>query len=152
MDSIRQILTRLSKHDVEFVIIGGVAAILHGSARATLDVDVCAALVEPNLSRILQALRGTSPKWRMHPGRLPLPEEPEKLQGFRNLYLETDLGILDILTEVAGIGSYEDVVRNSMLVELEDMKLRVLDLDALTQLPQFAIKNGPGASAKAVLG
>ena len=89
MDSIRQILARLNEHDVEFVIIGGVAAILHGSARATLDIDICAPLVEPNLSRILSALRGINPKWRMRPDRPPFPDDPAKLRGFQNFYLES---------------------------------------------------------------
>jgi predicted nucleotidyltransferase len=131
MESIQQILTRLNNHGVEFVIIGGVAAILHGAARLTLDVDVCASLAEPNLSKILTALRGTHPRWRMHPNKPPLPDDPARLQGFRHLYLDTDIGILDVLTEVTGIGCVDDVLRHSTTLDVGGIRFRVLDLDTL---------------------
>ena len=140
MDSIRQILARLNEHEVEFVVIGGVAAILHGSARATLDVDICAPLVEPNLSRIIAALKGSNPRWRMRPDRPPLSEDPEKLRGFQNLYLETDMGILDILNEVTGIGPYDQVLPNSTEIDLGEMKLRVLTLEALIRAKHAAAR------------
>jgi len=140
MDSIRQILARLNEHEVEFVVIGGVAAILHGSARATLDVDICAPLVEPNLSRIVAALRGSNPRWRTRPDRPPLSDDPEALRGFRNLYLETDMGILDILDEVTGVGAYDQVLPNSAEIDIGQMKLRVLTLEALIRAKHAAAR------------
>jgi predicted nucleotidyltransferase len=131
MDSIRQILQRLSDHGVDFVVIGGVAAALHGSVRVTLDVDVCAALSEPNLSRILAALRGLHPKWRMRPDKPALPDDPERLRNFRALYLDTDIGILDVLTEVTGVGGFDEVLGHSLWVDAGGFHVRVIDLDSL---------------------
>ena len=138
MESIQEILARLSEQGVDFVVIGGVAAVLHGSARVTLDVDVCATLDEPNLSKILAALRGTNPRWRMHPKRPPLEDDPGKLRGFHHLYLETDLGILDVLSEVTGVGDFQSVRDHSVVIEVGELKLRVLDLDTLIEAKRTA--------------
>jgi hypothetical protein len=126
-----QFLKKLTDAGVEYVVIGGVAAILHGSARMTLDLDVCCSLAEPNLSRILTALRGSNPRHRMRPDKLPMPDDPDQLRGFRNLYLATDLGVIDFLTEVTGLGEYSDVLRVSELVDVDETTCRVLNLDAL---------------------
>src|SRR5271156_3145508 len=107
------LLKRLNDNGVEYVVIGGVAAIMHGSPRTTLDVDVCASLIEPNLSRILSMLRGINPRFRMRPDKLPVPDDPERLRGFNNLCLDTDLGTIDFLTEVSGVGAYPDALRES---------------------------------------
>jgi hypothetical protein len=56
---------------------------------------------------------------------------PESLAGFRNLYLITDLGQLDVLSEIAGIGEYSTVERHTIQVDLEGTPCRVLDLDTL---------------------
>jgi predicted nucleotidyltransferase len=126
-----EFLKKLNDAEVEYVIIGGVAAILHGSPRTTLDVDVCAVLTEPNLTRIVSMLRGLNPRFRMRPDKLPMPEEPARLQGFRNLNLDTDLGTIDFLTEVTGVGTYENVLAHSELMEVAGMPCRILTLDAL---------------------
>jgi hypothetical protein len=61
----------------------------------------------------------------------PLPQNPEELDKFQNLYLHTDLGQLDILSEIAGIGKYVEVERHVIQVNLAGTSVRVLDLDAL---------------------
>ena len=131
MDSIPQILQRLNDHGVNFVVIGGVAAILHGSVRTTLDVDVCAPLDEPNLGKILSALRGTDPRWRMHPKRPALTDDVESLKGFKALYLDTDIGIVDVITEVTGVGGFDEVARHAIPVDAGSVECQVLDLDTL---------------------
>ena len=60
-----QLLKRLSDEGVEFVVIGGVAAAIHGSPRRTQDVDALSRLGEPNLSKILAAIREIRPRLRM---------------------------------------------------------------------------------------
>jgi predicted nucleotidyltransferase len=131
MESNQQIFSRLKDNGVEFVVIGGMAAILHGSVRVTLDLDICAPLVEPNLSKILAALDGTHPRWRMRPDKLPLATDPERLRGFKHFYLDTDLGTLDILSEVIGIGTFEDALRHSVTMDFGGFTGNVLDLDSL---------------------
>ena len=126
-----ELLKRLNDAGVDYVIVGGIAAILHGSPRMTIDIDVCAPLTEPNLSRILLVLRGLHPKFRMRPDKLPMPDDASRLQGFKNLNLDTDLGILDILTEITGVGSFQDVFKESESKDVDGIPCRVLKLHAL---------------------
>ena len=132
------LLKRLHDHDVEYVVIGGVAAIMHGSPRTTLDVDVCVVLSEPNLSRILSMLRGINPRFRMRPDKMPMPDDPDRLRGFNNLCLDTDLGTIDFLTEISGVGQYADALRESEVKDVDGFPCRVLTLDALISAKRAA--------------
>src|SRR3954470_5602635 len=99
-------LSRLNDHGVEFVVVGGVAAAAHGSVRLTYDVDVCAPFTEANLSKVLAALRDLRPRFRMRPDRMPVPDDPAYLSSFQMLNLLTDWGVIDLLREVEGVGSF----------------------------------------------
>jgi hypothetical protein len=131
MASTLDLLKLLNDHRVRFVLVGGMAAVIHGSQTVTQDVDICAPLTLGNLSGLLRALAGTHPRFRTTRDLHPLPEEPDNLVGFRNLYLITDLGQLDILSEIAGVGEYSKVEQHTILVDLEGTPCRVLDLDTL---------------------
>jgi hypothetical protein len=103
MASTLDLLKRLNDHQVEYVLVDGMACVIHGSLVVTQDVDICAPLTLENLSRLLAALAGVHPRFRTDRDLRPLPDEPEKLEGFKNLYLITDLGQLDVLSEIAGV-------------------------------------------------
>jgi len=125
------LLKRLVDHRVRFVVVGGMAGTLHGSGLVTEDLDICAPLDPENLPVILAALRGLHPIFRMRPDQMALPEDPERLAGFNNLYLKTDLGQIDILSEISGLGGYDQALRCSLEINLDGVRGRVLDLDAL---------------------
>ncbi len=131
MDTIHAILRRLHDHQVEFVVVGGMAGIIHGSSIVTEDLDVCAPFTTENLSRLLAALQDSNPRHRMMTHRPPLSDDPDTLATFKNLYLQSDLGQLDILSAIDEVGSYEYVRRRSTAVDLGGLALRVLNLDAL---------------------
>jgi hypothetical protein len=131
MASTLDLLKRLNDHRVEYVLVGGMACVIHGSQMVTQDVDICAPLNTDNLSRLLAALAGSHPRVRMAHDPCPLSDEPEKLEGFKNLYLLTDLGQLDVLSEITGVGTYPQVEQNTILVDLEGVPCRVLNLDTL---------------------
>jgi len=133
MASTLDILTRLNRHKVEFVVVGGLAGVVHGSALVTEDVDVCAPLSQQNLTRILAALADINPRFRMSPHRPPLPGDAERLAGYKNLYLITDLGQIDILSEITGVGAYEEVSRHAIAVELAGVRVHVMDIHALIE-------------------
>ena len=133
MDSTLDFLKRLNEHGVEFVVVGGVAAILQGSTHITQDLDVCAPLDEANLTRIINALRDLHPRFRMHPSKPALWEDAKRMAGFRNLNLDTDWGVLDILGEITGLGDYAAVATHCTEVTLKGLKVRVLDLPALIE-------------------
>jgi hypothetical protein len=133
MGSTLDILRRLSDHKVEFVIVGGLAGIAHGSSLVTEDLDVCSPMTQENIARILSALGDLSPRWRMNPNRPPVPVDAAKLKGYRNLYILCDWGQVDFLSEIAGIGDYEQVSRHCVTLDLADRPCRVLSLDALIE-------------------
>jgi hypothetical protein len=127
-----ELIRRLIETKVEFVVVGGFAAITHGATRLTQDLDVCASFSEENLERLLAALSGIHPHFRA-PARRPLPQRAQELAGYRNLYLETDLGDLDLLGEISGLGPYEVVRSRAVTVSLWCLPVPVLEIDALIE-------------------
>lgn len=125
------LLERLADAGVEFVVVGGYAAIVHGCTYMTQDVDICCDFSPANLLALQKALSDLHPVHRMTPGRVPLALTAENAGEFRNLYLDTDLGHLDCLSEIQGLGGYEQVKRASVPVEVEGRQFRVLSIDAL---------------------
>jgi hypothetical protein len=133
MASTLDCLSLLACQNVEFVVVGGMAGVFHGSSVVTEDADVCAPLTQANLERIIAALRDVNPRFRMTPQRLPLPLDAARLAGYKNLYLTTDLGQLDILSEITGLGDYEEVACQSNPIDVGGTTYRVLSVDALIQ-------------------
>jgi hypothetical protein len=125
------LITRLKSHSVEFVIIGGVCGVLHGVPLVTLDLDVCSPFSLPNLRRLEESLKDVHPFHRMTPKRLPFEVTEELASRLKNLYLQTDLGALDCLTEVKGVGNYEAVLSRSISHRTSYGEFRILDIDAL---------------------
>jgi hypothetical protein len=130
MDNLNDLLARLLASKVEFVVVGGFAAVMHGSTLVTQDVDICCRFNEENLMKIQAAVADLHPVHRSRPD-LPLHLTPEQCASLRNVYLKTDAGALDCLSEVLGVGSYEEVLKNSVVAELVFGDCRVLDLEAL---------------------
>lgn len=116
---------------VDFVVIGWVAAVFHGSARATYDLDICYSGAAENLRRLVAALAPFHPRPRGFPPGLPFVWDERTLANAAVLILQTDLGELDLLAEVAGIGGYREVEARSLSVEAVGRKIRTLDLPGL---------------------
>lgn len=133
MVQIREILLRLNNARVEYVIIGGVAARMHGSPVRTADLDVCCAMTEQNMARLIAAIGQLHPIFRGDPRRLALPTNPEALSRFRTLILATDLGPFDVLKEVEGVGQYDSVFAQSGVFDVEGQSARVIDIDPLIE-------------------
>jgi len=130
MQNLAELTKRLIDARVEFVLVGGFAAMAHGVMRGTRDVDVCCPFSEDNLMRIQGALSGLHPVH--NPGTdLPLELTPALRASLRNLYLKTDLGMLDCLGEIKAVGGYDEVLSHSVELELPIGKCRVIDIDAL---------------------
>jgi hypothetical protein len=136
MADLEALLKRLIDHRIEFVIIGGYAAVSHGASLMTQDVDVCCRFTPKNLLRLQEALADLHPVHRMTPQKLPLALTASNCRGLKNLYLLTELGVLDCLSEVAGLGGFVAVRRASIVINPGFGKCRVLDLDALIKAKQ----------------
>jgi len=131
-------LKSLVENKVEFVIIGGVAIIAHGVPYATFDLDFCYARSLENLKKIVAALAPFKPRLRGFPTNLPFTWDERTLQNGTNFTLETDIGDIDLLGEVAGVGSYAEVFANSTTLKLFDDDVRVLSLDDLIKAKRAA--------------
>ena len=130
MQNLSELTRRLISSEAEFVLVGGFAAVAHGVTLVTRDVDICCRFSEANLMRIQKAFADLHPVHRSRPD-LPLQLNPEQCASLKNLYLKTDLGIVDCLSEILGVGSFEEVFKHSVEVELPYGKCRIIDLDAL---------------------
>jgi hypothetical protein len=124
-------LTVLAGAQVRFVIVGGLAVTIHGSSYVTFDLDFCYARDPENLSRLAQALRPYHPRLRGAPEGLPFRLDEETLRGGLNFTLTTDVGDIDLMGEVAGVGDYAAARAASEQVELFGATFSVLTLDAL---------------------
>jgi predicted nucleotidyltransferase len=131
MASTLDLLRRLVDHGVEFVLVGGMAAAAHGSSVVTEDVDVCIRFDLPTLTRLLDALRGSHPRQRMQPQRSALSADPAAYLGWHNLYLVTDEGQLDVLSEISGVGPLEALLPGSLLLDLGGFGCRVMGVEDL---------------------
>jgi hypothetical protein len=125
------LLVRLKDSGLDFVVIGGVCVVYHGALLATFDLDICCPFGEQNIRRIESAVNDLNPVHRLTANKLPLELTESAFGDLKNLYLETDLGKLDCLSEVAGIGNFEEVRRKSVLAEFAYGQFRFLNLDAL---------------------
>lgn len=136
MSDLLGLLKRVSQAGIEFVIVGGYAGIVQGCTYVTQDIDICCVFAPDSLLALQKALADVHPVHRMTPGRKPLELTAESATGFKNLYLDTDLGRLDCLSTIEGLGDFAQVKQASEQFEVEGMRLHVLTLDALIRAKQ----------------
>lgn len=125
------ILEVLARHRVRFVVIGGVAAILHGSPFATRDADITPAMDRENLERLGGALRELEAHLRTpdDPGAdLPFDPVAELLGRGQVWNLTTPFGDLDLSFVPAGTTGYDDLLRDATILELAGLRVRVASL------------------------
>lgn len=128
---LRALLIHLVDHQVRFSVIGGVALIARGVQRSTEDLDIAYARDRQNLSRLTGALAPLHPRLRGVPADLPFVLDEASLRSGLNFTLDTDLGPLDLLGEVAGLGGFDRVDAASSTLEIAGVTLLVLTLDGL---------------------
>jgi predicted nucleotidyltransferase len=132
------VLGALADAGVEFVIVGGLAATVHGSARLTHDIDVLYRRAPENLERLAAALAPHAPYLRGAPPGLPFRLDADTLQRGLNFTLTTRLGPLDLLGEMLGAGTYDDVADRSLEVILFGRTYRIVDLATLIRAKRAA--------------
>ncbi len=131
MLNLNKILTALQNYNVHFILIGGQAAVVQGSAYLTYDVDICYARDKENLENIVRALAPFHPYLRGVEKGLPFIFDAKTLEIGLNFTFTTDIGDIDILGEIEGIGIYEEVIKHSEVMQIYDIPCNVLTIEGL---------------------
>ncbi len=133
-----QVIPPLVRAKVDFILIGGMAAILHGSARVTFDVDVVYSRSRGNIERLASALAPYRPYLREPPPGLPFTWDAKTIRSRLNFTLTTELGDIDLLGEVAGGEAYQDLLAHSFEVEAFGVRFKCIDLPTLIRIKEAA--------------
>lgn len=131
MSDLQRLLLRLDDAGIEFVLVGGYAAVLYGSSTVTRDIDVCAVLSPATVEKLRQVFRDAHPVHRLTRPEQSFLEEPPPGVELKNLYLKTDLGTLDLLGSITGVGDFARVARDAVEIELFGRRVRAMSLDDL---------------------
>jgi hypothetical protein len=138
MTDFRGLLGALVGNRVEFVVVGGVAATIHGGSRLTQDVDVVYRRTPENVERLVRALAPTRPYLRGAPPGLPFVFDASTIEAGLNFTLTTVLGDIDLLGEVTGGGRFEDLQGRTVEVSAYGHAFRCVDLPTLIRLKRAA--------------
>ena len=138
MTDFKALLRALTEGGVEFILIGGAAATVHGSSRLTRDVDVVYRRTHNNIVRLATALTPYQPYLRGAPPGLPFRWDAATIERGLNFTLETQLGDLDVLGEIVGGGGYDALLPSTSLIRAFDVECRCLNLDRLIEVKRAA--------------
>lgn len=138
MSDFERLFQALGGSGVRFIVIGGFAAILHGSSHLTLDLDISYSRDPDNLERLVSALAPFQPYPRGAPPGLPFLWDAETLRRGLNFTLTTSLGDIDVLGEIPGGGTYEDLLPYSDAVRIFGVECRCLGLRRLIEVKRAA--------------
>ena len=132
------VLRAFEEAGVEAVLVGGLAATVHGSSRLTQDVDFVYSREPRNIERLAGALRPHSPYLRGAPAGLPFEWSAATIKRGLNFTLTTDLGDIDLLGEIPGGGDYQVLLPHTIEVEIFGRRCRCLNLPALIRAKRAA--------------
>ena len=138
MTDFAALLAALDDADLAFIIVGGLAATIHGSSRLTQDVDIVYERIDGNIERLVRALAPHDPYLRGAPPGLPFEWSAETIRGGLNFTLTTVVGDIYTLGEIVGGGSYDDLLPHTITVELFARTHRCLDLPRLIHVKRAA--------------
>lgn len=138
MTDFEKLIRVLADAGVEFILVGGVAATVHGSTRLTQDVDVVYARSDDNVRRLVAALSPYAPCLRDAPKDLPFVFDADTVHRGLNFTLTTDIGDIDLFGEIVGGGGYDDLVSHTISIEVFGAQCRCLDLETLIAVKRAA--------------
>jgi transcriptional regulator with XRE-family HTH domain len=132
------LLGALIRNGVDFVVVGGVAGWIHGSAYPTYDLDVAYSRNRGNLERLARALTELNVRWRGGPPDLPIELDATMLDNGANFTFDTPFGMFDVLGELSGIRDYEDLRHEARIEFYDGLEIRVASLDHLIAMKRSA--------------
>jgi len=132
------LLNALAEHGVEFVLVGGMAGLAHGSAYPTYDLDVAYARDRENIVRMVAALESIGVTLRGAPADLPFQLDARALENGSNFTFDSPYGSFDILGDVAGVSAYEELRSEAVVATVEDVEVRIASIDHLIAMKRAA--------------
>ncbi len=138
MTAFEKLLRALTQHEVAFIVVGGAAAIVHGSSRLTQDLDIVYDRSGGNIDRLVAALGGLQPYLRGAPPGLPFQWDRATIARGLNFALTTAAGDIDLLGEIPGGGTYAQLASDTIEVEVFGVKCLCLNLKQLIRAKRAA--------------
>lgn len=132
------LVRRLAAGEVDFVIVGGVAAVLHGSARVTRDLDVTFDTARDNLERLGKVLVALRPRLRGAEDVEGFVPDAGTLRNVELLTLRTDLGDLDLLSSPPGAPRYRELAERAERYEIAGVTVAVAGVEDLLAMKRTA--------------
>lgn len=138
MTDFQALLKKLAEASVQFIVVGGAAATVHGSARLTMDLDVVYKRDPDNIRRLVSALKNWNPYLRGAPPGLPFQWDDRTVERGLNFTLTTSLGDIDLLGEITGGGGFENLLPHTVLLRPFGIEFRCLTLEHLIRVKRAA--------------
>jgi hypothetical protein len=134
----KPLLGALDRHGVDFVVVGGLAGLVHGSSYPTYDLDVAYSRDRSNLRRLAAALQEIGVTLRGASPDLPFQLDVQTLSNGANFTFDTEFGSFDILGDIAGIKNYEELRRDARIEQIAGLEVRIASLDHLIAMKRAA--------------
>jgi predicted nucleotidyltransferase len=138
MTDFESALRALVDSGVQFIVVGAYAAFAHGSNQLTHDLDICYERTTENMRRLASALAPHRPRLRGIPEQVPFIFDERTLSQGMNFTLDTDMGEIDLLGELSGIGQFPELIKDTQIVGLHGRTIRIASLDAIIRSKQAA--------------
>lgn len=138
MTDFEKLISVLSKAEIEYIIVGGAAATAHGASRLTEDLDIVYRRTTENISRIVFALNEHRPYPRGAPSGLPFIWDAQTIKNGVNFTLTTSFGAIDLLGEITGGGNYNDLLPDSVKLQIFGFDCLCLSLEKLIHVKRAA--------------
>lgn len=136
--NLRALLEPLVERGVDFVVVGGMAGITHGSNYPSFDLDVAYARDRANITRLVSALDEIGVRLRGGPADLPFVLDARTIENGSNFTFITPHGDLDVLGDVAGVKSFEELRESSVERDISGILVRVASISDLISMKRAA--------------
>jgi len=127
------LLKELSEAGIEFVLVGGMAAVAQGAPVTTFDLDIVHRQTDENIKKLMKLLKSIDAYQRRPDDKIIEPDEKD-LKGKGHVLLTTRFGPLDVLAVIEEGRGFEELVTDTVEIEFQGFKVYVLSLETIVTL------------------